>query len=150
MTLFGFSCGLSGCKKEQRSESHKISEITAVSISCGHTDRSYGYSFWTHKDGNVWFFDAECFTDNFETEKKFENCVLDDEDSKKLLEILEQNESIAYTENYSAKSGSSHAADETAYSFCLTFSDGKQCVTYDRQSDLEDFFYPLAEKYNTD
>ncbi len=150
MTLLGFSCGLFGCKNEQKLENHTLSEITAVSISCGHMDRSYGYSFWVHKDGNLWFFDAECFTDNYEAETTFENRELDDEDSKKLLEILEQNESIAYAENYSAKSNNTRAADEAAYSFCLTFSDGKQCVAYDRQNDLEEFFYPLAEKYSAD
>ena len=35
--------------------------------------------------------------------------------------------------------------DETTYSFCLTFSDGSQCVTYDAQEKLEDFSYRLAE-----
>lgn len=141
-------CGLFGCQKTPKPAKHELSEVTAVSISCGNMDRSYGYSFWAHKEENGWLLDAECFTQNFEEETVFENCELDSEDAKALLEILKENESIAYARNYKEpKKSVFQVADEETYGFCLTFSDGSQYVTHDRQNDLEEFFYRLAEKY---
>lgn len=142
-------CGLFGCQNAPKPAKHELSEITAVSISSGHMDRNYGYSFWAHKKENGWFLNAECFTHNYEAETVLENRELDGEDAETLLEILKQSESIAYVENYKkSKNATVQVADETIYSFCLTFSDGNQYVTCDRQNDLEKFFYHLAEKYD--
>lgn len=149
MSLLSLVCVLSGCQKSPEAAQHNLSEITSISISCGHTDRSYGYSFSAHKKESKWFFDAECFTQNHETETSFKNSELNADDIKALLEILEQNKSIAYVENYKKpKTASVHIADEDTYIFCLTFSDKKQYVTYGMQSDLEKSFYRLAEKYS--
>lgn len=149
MVALSLICGLFGCQKAPKPAKHELSEITAVSISCGHMDRSYGYSFGAHKEENGWFLNAECFTHNHEVETVLENRELNGEDAETILEILKQNESIAYVENYKkSKILPFHVVDETTYSFCLTFSDGNQYVTCDRQDDLEDFFYRLAEKYN--
>lgn len=149
MAAISLICGLFGCQKAPQPAKHELSEITAVSISCGNMDRSHSYSFWAHKEDNGWLLDAECFTHTFETETKLENRELSGEDAEELLEILEQNESIAYAENYKEpKKFSAEVADETSYCFCLNFSDGNQYVTYDRQKDLETFFYRLAEKYD--
>lgn len=148
MSVLSLICGLFGCQKASKPAKHELSEIKSVSISCGHMDRSYGYSFQIYKEENGWLLNAECFTHNYETETVLEKCELSGEDAKALLEILERNESIAYAENYSKpKKRSVRIADETTYGFCLTFSDGNFYATYDRQSDLEEFFYRLAEKY---
>lgn len=145
--LLSLIVGLLGCQKVPKTAKHELSEITTISISCGHMDRSYGYYFWAHKEENAWFFDAECFTHNFEAETVLENCELNDEDAEALFEILEQSESIVYVENYrKPKKLPIQVSDETTYSFCLTFSDGNQYVTYGRQNDLEEFFYRLAKK----
>lgn len=148
MSVLSLACGLLGCQKEPEPAKHELSQITSVSISCGNMDRRYSYSFWAHKEENGWFLDAECFTYNYETETLFNSCELDSEDEKTLLEILEENESIAYVENYTKpKKSAAHFVDETTYGFCLNFSDGSQYVTFDRQKDLEKFFYRLAEKH---
>lgn len=149
MAVLSIICGLFGCQKAPKPAEHKLDEITSVSISCGHMDRSNGYSFWAHKEENGWFLDAECFTHNYETETVFENYEIVGEDIDTLLEILNQSNSIAYVENYKKpKKLSFQVSDETIYSFCLAFSDGNQYVTCDVQSDLEEYFYRLAEKYD--
>lgn len=148
MAALSLICGLFGCKKASKRAEHELSEITSVSISCGHMDRRCGYSFQMLKKENGWLLNAECFTNNHETETAIENRELDDDDAKALLEILKRNESIAYAENYKKpKKRFVQVADETTYGFCLTFSDGSFYATYDRQSDLEQLFYRLAEKY---
>lgn len=142
------SFGLIGCHKASRAAKHELSEIISVSISCGHMNRSYGYSFWARKEDG-WSLDAECFTHNYEVETVFENSEMSGEDVEALFEILEQSESIAYAENYQEKKKLPvQVKDETMYSLCLIFSDGNQYATCDRQNDLENFFYRLAEKYD--
>lgn len=147
MTALSLFCGLFGCRNAPKPAKHELSEITALSISCGHMDRRYGYSFWVHKEENAWFLYAECFTDNYETETVIENAVLMSDDVEALFKILELSESIAYVENYKKpKNPAFQIADEETYGFCLGFSDGSQYAASGRQADLENFFYRLAEK----
>ncbi len=149
MAILSVICGLLGCQKAPKPAEHELSDITAVSISCGEMDLCYGYSFWAHNEENTWLLDAECFTHNFEVETILKNRQLTDKDIETLFEILEQNNSISYVENYqNSKKFSFQTSDGSTYSFCLTFSDGNQYVTCDRQNDLEEFFYHLAEKYD--
>ena len=111
-------------------------------------DRSYGYSFWIHLEQGKWLFNTECFTHDHEVEMVFENREVSSDDTDALFEILEQSGSIAYAENYKKpKDSPFEIMDETTYVFCLTFSDGSQYVTCDRQKELEEYFYRLAEKY---
>lgn len=140
--------GLFGCSRSLKPQ-HTISEISAVSISCGHMDRSYGYFFLIHRENEKWLFDTVCFTHDHENETIFENREVSGKDMDTLFEILERSDSIAYAENYKKpKKLPFEVMDETTYSFCLTFSDGSRYVTCDWQKELEEFFYCLAE--NTD
>lgn len=148
MTVISLIGGLFGCQKAPRAAQHTLSQVTAVSISCGHMDRRYGYSFWARRGENGWLLDGECFTQGFETETVLKDCMLDSEETEDLLEILKCNESIAYVENYKEpKTLAFQVADGETYGFCLCFSDGSQYAASTKQADLEKFFYRLAEKY---
>ena len=141
--------GLFGCKNAQKTAKHKLSDVTSVSISHGNMDRSYSYSFCAHKEDEIWFFDAECFTREYETETVLKDRKMGGDDAAALLEILERCECVAHAENHNkTKRSWFFVADEETYVFCLSFSDGEQCIAADRQSDLEKYFYRLAEEYN--
>lgn len=147
MGLLTMLAGLFGCHKAPKPTQHDLSEITAVSISCGHMDRRYGYFFWIRQEGDAWLFDAQCFTHDHEKETALEECAVDDGSISALFAILQRNDLIAYAENYQKPPKPPfEVMDETTYSFCLTFSDESQYMTYDRQNELEDFFYRLAEQ----
>ncbi len=112
-------------------------------------DQSYGYSFFVHKEEGNLLFDAECFVHDHKAEVALENQKLSFDEAEELMRLLEQNGSIAYAENYrKPKRLPLQAADETIYSFCLAFSDGDQYVTDERQKDIEEFFYRLAENHD--
>ena len=149
MGLLAVFAGLFGCGKSPKPAQHSLSEISAVSLSCGHMDRSYGYFFWVHREQDSWLLDAVCFTHDHEDETVFENREVRSNDMDALFEILEQSDSIAYAEKYKKpKNLHFEVLDETTYGFCLTFSDGSRYVTCDRQKELEDYFYRLAEQSN--
>lgn len=149
MAVLSMLCGFCGCKKEQKPVvQHELSDITSVSINCGHMDFNYCYSFGIYKNENEWLFDASCFTNGFQEQTKFESRKLLDEDVEALLEIIGQNDIISYAENYVKPEEPDYMImDETKYSFGLGFSDGNRYVTSGCQGKLEEFFYTLAEKY---
>lgn len=146
MGILAMLVNLFGCGKSPKPAQHTAEEICAVSISCGHMNHAYGYSFWIHSEDGKWLFDAECFTNGHEVETVFENRKISEEDTEKLLEIL-NNDLIAYAENYKKPKNSLYAVtDEAKYSFCMTFSDGSQYNTSECIGELEEFFYRLAEQ----
>lgn len=140
---------LFGCVRAPKTAKHNVSDITDVSISCNHMDYSYGYYFRIYHEQEKWLFDAECFTYDHSCQTSFESREVSNDDMDMLFEILKQNDSITYAENYKQPKKSPFIIlDETTYSFCLTFSDGEQYLTRDPKNELEEFFYRLAEKYD--
>ena len=141
--MLSLLCGLFGCGKAR----HKISDITSVSLSCGHMTASFGYSFWMRKDGDVWLLDAECHTHDGTEKTVFKNHEVGGTEINSLLRIIVKNDLTAYAENYKKpKDSLIQVMDETAYIFVLGFSDKSRFVTNDRVGELEEYFYRLAEQ----
>lgn len=142
LTLLGSLFGCGGAP----AAAHTLQQINGVSASCGESDRTHSYSFFVRLEGDKWLFDAECFTDGFENEACIRNAVLTDGEVNELFELLDKNDCIAFVENYK-KPLKVFASDAAAYSFCMTFSDGKQYAVPKRQAEAEQYFYRLADKY---
>lgn len=129
---------------------HEVSDLTVISMSCGHMDYSCSYSFALTLNEGKWFFDAECFTHQFKTETAFSGREVKSADIERLYDILERNGSIAYAETYrKPEKQPFEVMDGTMYGFCLAFSDGSRYIADSAgtaRRELEDFFYRLAEK----
>lgn len=147
VALLSLISGLFGCKGTTAPQ-HTTADISGVSISCGHMNRAYGYSFWVRMDGKTPVFDADCFTHEWEVPTVLESVEIDEDEFEELLKIIEDNQLIQYAENYKQPSKSPILVlDDTTYAFCMDFTDGKSFLTNDRQEELETYFYALAEKY---
>lgn len=147
MSILSFS-SLFGCTEELPSAVHSVSQLRAVAISCSEMDQSYSYSFVLHNADDVWLLDASCFTQQNEVETELADCVISEEEINAVFDILEQDDSIAFIENYVAKQKNNKSAmDGSTYGFTMTFSDGIQLSADKRQSNLESFLYSLTEKY---
>ena len=142
--LLSALAGLFGCGKAQR---HEVSQIVSVSISCCHMDYSYGYHFLLRKENGVWLFDAECFTDDFQTQTVFADKTVGDDKITELFDIIEKNETVKFAETYKKPKKLFEALDKSTYSLCLTFDDGSKYNTDSIGSamqELERYFYTLA------
>lgn len=142
--LLSVLAGLFGCGKAQH---HEVSQLVSVSISCCHMDRRFGYSFFLRKENGVWLFDADCFTDDFETQTVFEDKTVGDDKITELFDIIEKNETVKFAETYKEPKKLFEALDESTYSLCLTFDDGSKYNTDSIGSamqELERYFYTLA------
>lgn len=147
VALLSFISGIFGCRGTKDPQ-HTTAEISGASISCGHMDRSFGYSFWVRADGDSLLLDADCYTHEREVETVLEAVEISESEFEELLKIVEDDGLIQYAENYKEPAKSPIIVmDETTYGFCLTFTDGKSFLTRDRQEKFESYFYTLAEKY---
>lgn len=145
MTLL-LTCGaLFGCARKGYAPKHKLSDITAVSISCASMNREYSYSFFAHISGDTWLFYAECFAEGNETEVSISNHILDRSEVNELFCILESNNSLAYAEAHKKAKHRLNVSDGEAYSFSLKFLDGVICTADGRQAELEQLFYRIAD-----
>ena len=148
LELLAMFSALFGCG-ESRSAQHEISELRSISMSCGHSNHCYSYSFFLRKEGETWLFDAECFTKDREEETVFSSKAVGDGELEALFDILERSGTIAYAESYKKpKKFPFTVLDAPMYGFALTFTDGSVYNTDsagDARHDLEDFFYRLAE-----
>ena len=143
--VFGCSCS-PACTKQK----HSISDISMLSMACSHMCYSYGYSFSLERVGDDWSFEAHCFVQDHEVETEISCATVSNEDIKELFDILNENDIIAYVESYKKpKSPKFFICDETKHYFAVSFSDGSQYSTdsaFQGRSELEKFFYSLAEK----
>lgn len=147
MALLSLFSGLFGCRG-QTPPKHTAAELTGASISCGHMNRLFGYSFWVRKDGSSLLFDADCYTHEREVQTVLESVEITESEFEELLTVITDNQLIQYAENCKQPSKSPiMAMDETTYAFSLSFADGESYLTKDRQEELENYFYTLAEKY---
>lgn len=148
LELLAMFSALFGCGESQPAQ-HELSELRSISMSCGHSNRCYSYSFFLRKEGEAWLLDAECFTKDREEETVFSSRAVDGGELETLFDILERSGTIAYAESYKKPKKSPFTVlDAPMYGFALTFTDGS---VYDMDSagdarhELEDFFYRLAE-----
>ena len=149
LSLISLLCGLFGCGKAPRSARHTVSDITSVSVSCGHMNRNYAYSFRLHRQEGVWLLDAECHIHDKADEAAFESREVGETDARKLLELIDKNGLITYAEGFKKpKDSPIQATDEAIYGFCLGFSDSSRFMTSDRIEELEEAFYRLTEQIN--
>ena len=147
VALLSFITGLFGCKGTTAPR-HAAADVSGASISCGHMNRAFGYSFWVREDGEALLFDAECFTNEWQVPTVLESVEISGDEFDGLLKIIEDGGLIQYAENYKEPPKLPVSAmDETTYAFSLSFKDGESFLTKNRQEALETYFYALAEKY---
>lgn len=161
LSLMVVLAGLFGCTAKPRDGEplHDISEVCMVYIGCGHMDYSCCYNFTLKRSteeaieagaDSGWYFEGGCFLRDEEERTDFEPTPVSSDSVAKLLDIIEENNTIAYAENYKApRKPKIFALDETTYSFCIEFSDGQQyviCEMVPEQHEFEEYFYDLGKE----
>lgn len=145
MMILPVVCCIFGC---DRAPEYTADDIRSVSISCGHMDYSHSYSFYIRKAENEWLFDADFALSTEVPHTEFENCPVETEDVKALLDMACDREAIKKLYRSKKTNTGIYVSDETAYYTSVLFSDGKQLGAPVRISqDIEAYFYRLGEKY---
>lgn len=124
---------------------HSLSELTSVFIDETGTAQDSGYSFWIRLEEGNWIFEGKRSVDGVYV--AVTDAEVSDEEREELFSALEENGAVLYGENYKQRKSFFRVSDGDSHGFVLTFSNGDQCVTYERQKYLEQYFFRLAEKY---
>lgn len=140
-----FFRSLLGCGKKTE---YSTVDIRSVSISCGHMNYSYSYSFFLRRTENGWLLDADFAADTEQAHTEYEACPIAEEDAKELLNIVQGQDTPGKLLRYKKPRIRVQAPDETVYYTSVLFADGKQAAAPMRPcDDLETCFYRLAGKY---
>ena len=128
---------------------HTGEEIQSVSVSCGHMDYCYGYSFQLKKTENGWLLDAECFTDAEQPRVELQDCPVTGAEAEELLRLIREEQILNKLRRYRKPVHRFHVLDETTYYASISFSDGASVGAPELASkELEAFFYRCAGKYS--
>lgn len=145
MALLSVLCSLFGCGK---APAYTADDIRSVSISCGHMDYSHSYSFYLRKDESGWLLDAEFATDTENPRVEYEECPVEEEDVKELLDIVVEQDLIERLWRCKKSKVKVQILDETTYYSSIGFTDGESLgAAILISKDMEARLYRLAGKY---
>ncbi|MGN1126262.1 MAG: hypothetical protein ACI4RI_02370 [Ruminococcus sp.] len=151
MSILSATMSLFGCNKNPVKPDR---ELTSVSISQNHMDRTYCYSFWVRKENDSYLFDAECILaddDNNEySEVNFTDKEISQEEFEKFTRIDEKYDFISLKRPKKEKKFKFFALDETTTYFTVKYGDDAFSLypNGDGYSEVSESFFALAEKYN--
>lgn len=145
------SCALSlfGCtQKPARPEG----ELTSISISQSHMDRTYCYHFWARLENDSYLLDAECLIvdyDNNDCEEiNLTDTQITQEDFRRFSELDKE---YGFRSNIKTerKNNKFFILDETVTSFSVKYGEDSFNIETNGECfrNVKDFFFQLAEKY---
>ena len=145
------SCALSlfGCtKKPARPEG----ELTSISISQSHMDRTYCYHFWARLENDSYLLDAECLIVDYDNndckEINFTDAEITEEEFKRFAEIDSKYDFYSHIKAERKKS-IFFVCDETITNFTVSYGDEGIAVETNGEcfEAVNELFFQLAEKY---
>ena len=151
MSILFVTMSLFGCKKNPVKPD---SELTSVSISQNHMDRTFCYSFGVRKEKDSYLFDAECiladYDNNEYSEVNFTDKEISQEEFEKFTRIDEKYNFISLKKPKKEKKSKFFALDETTTYFTVRYGDDAFSLYPNGNcySEVSENFFALAEKYN--
>ncbi len=145
------SCALSlfGCtQKPARPEG----ELTSISISQSHMDRTYCYHFWARLENDSYLLDAECLIVDYDNndckEINFTDAEITEEEFKHFAEIDSKYDFYSHIKAERKKS-IFFVCDETITNFTVSYGDEGIAVETNGEcfEAVNELFFQLAEKY---
>lgn len=128
------------------------SELTSISISQSHMDRTYCYHFWARLENNSYLLDAECLIVDYENndyrEINFTDAKITEKEFKRFAEIDKE---YGFCSNIKTerKNNKFFILDETVTSFSVKYGEDSFNIETNGECfrNVKDFFFQLAEKY---
>ncbi|MGN0462513.1 MAG: hypothetical protein ACI4HZ_08725 [Ruminococcus sp.] len=151
MSILFVTMSLFGCDKNPAKPDR---ELTSVSISQNHMDRTFCYNFWVRKEKDSYLFDAECiladYDNNEYSEVNFTDKEISQEEFEEFTRIDEKYNFISLKRPKKEKKFKFFALDETTTYFTVKYGEDTFSLypNGDCYSEVSENFFALAEKYN--
>lgn len=145
------SCALSlfGCTQKPVKPDR---ELTSISISQTHMDRTYCYHFWARLENDSYLLDAECLIVDYENndykEINFTDAEITEQEFKRFAEIDSKYDFYSHIKA-GRKKDIFFACDETITNFFVKYGDEGIDVETNGEcfNAVNELFFQLAEKY---
>ena len=146
------TCVLSlfGCTKNPKKPDN---ELTSISISQNHMDRTYCYSFGAYKKNDTYTLNARCMIekgDNDYEDVELENISITKEEFKQFEELDKKYDFFSLRKPNKIEKNIFFVVDETITNFSVSYGDESFSLytSGDCYNEVHDYFVALAEKYN--
>ena len=147
------TCVLSlfGCTKNPKKPDN---ELTSISISQNHMDRTYCYHFWARLENDSYLLDAECLIvdyDNNDCEEiNLTDAPISEEDFSRFSALDSQYDFYSLLKPIKKEHSKIFVCDETITNFSVSYGDESFSLytSGDCYNEVHDCFVALAEKYN--
>lgn len=129
------------------------SELTSISISQSHMDRTYCYNFRARLENNSYLLDAECLIVDYENndyrEINFTDAEITEKEFKRFAEIDSKYDFYSHIKA-ERKKNIFFACDETITNFSVNYGDEGIAVEENDEcfNAVNELFFQLAEKYS--
>ena len=129
------------------------SELTSISISQSHMDRTYCYSFGAYKKNDTYTLNARCMIekgDNDYEDVELENISITKEEFKQFEELDKKYDFFSLRKQNKIEKNIFFVVDETITNFSVSYGDESFSLytSGDCYNEVHDCFVALAEKYN--
>ena len=146
------TCVLSlfGCTKNPKKPDN---ELTSISISQNHMDRTYCYSFGAYKKNDTYTLNARCMIekgDNDYEDVELENISITKEEFKQFEELDKKYDFFSLRKPNKIEKNIFFVVDETITNFSVSYGDESFSLytSGDCYNEVHNCFIALAEKYN--
>ena len=145
------SCVLSLCGCTQNPVKPD-SELTSVSISQSHMDRTYCFHFWARNTNGSYLLDAECLIVDYDNNTCEEISLTDtqitEEDFRHFSELDREYDFFSHIKT-KRKNNKFFILDETVTGFSVQYGEYSFNIETNGECfrNVKDFFFQLAEKY---
>lgn len=152
MSILFVTMSLFGCDKNSVKPDR---ELTSVSISQNHMDRTFCYSFGVRKENGLYLFDAECilvdYDNNEYSEVNFTDKEITKEEFEEFADLDKKYDFISLKRPKKEKKSKIFALDETTAYFTVRYGEDAFSLFPNGEcySEVSENFFALAEKYNS-
>ncbi|MGN0450236.1 MAG: hypothetical protein ACI4G0_07795 [Ruminococcus sp.] len=150
MGILAFVLSLFGCN---RNPLKPEGELTSISISQNHMDRTYCYSFGAYKKNDTYTLDACCMLekgDNDYEDVELENVSITEEEFAQFEKLDKKYDFFSLRKPNKKEKNRYFILDETITNFSVRYGDESFSLytSGDCYNEVHDCFVALAEKYN--
>lgn len=151
MGILSFGLSLFGCTQNP---TRPEGELTSISISQSHMDRTYCYHFVARQEGGSYFLDAECLIvdyDNNDCEEiNLTDAPISEEDFNKFSALDKQYDFYSNIKPVEKEKSKIFVCDETITSFYVRYGEAGFGVKTNGEPyrAVNQCFFKLAKKYN--
>lgn len=141
-----------GCSGKAKSPSRPNEQLSSVSISQSHMDRTYCYSFWAREQNGSYLLDAECLIVDYDNndckEINLTDTAITEEEFQQFAELDSKYDFSGHIKAR-RKKNIFFACDETITNFFVKY--GEEGLNVETNGEcfkaVNELFFQLAEKY---